>query len=100
MAAVQKIEASTMMAIVVTPAWASASFWPFMFPDGKFARKSCVRLTQFHPTIWRGKYCYNKLMQGKTPFTFLAFYLMTSNTDMAMEVGKVPCPAIHYNSYK
>lgn len=99
-AAVQKIEASTMSAIVVTPAWASASFWPFMFPDGKSARKSCVRLTQFNPTIWRGKYCYNKLMQGKTPFAFLAFYLRADSSGTNMEVGKIPCPTIKYNSYK
>ena len=97
---IHKIEESVMLALLIVPAWSSAQFWPFLFPDGKHARKSVTKVVQFWPTVWRGKYCYNKHMQGKTLFSFLALYIRADGTGMNMTAGQQECPYIQYNSYR
>ena len=42
--AVRKIASSLMQAILIVPAWRSAQFWPFLFPDGLHAIDMCVSL--------------------------------------------------------
>ena len=72
---IKKIEESVMMAILIVPVWPTANFWTMLFPDGRHAVQSCIRIKRINPHIIRGKYCQNRLMQGRTAFPFVAMYL-------------------------
>ena len=87
--AIRKIEATKMMAIVVIPAWRTATFWNAAFPDGRHAIASCVHVEEVRPHIIRGKFCTNKLMQGRTSFPFLALYIKSRGSGSSLETGKV-----------
>ena len=89
----KKIENTRMMAILTVPAWRSAPFWPVLFPDGQRAVTSCVSLKLFHPHVIRGKFCQNKLMQGRTSFPFLAIYLRSTGEGHSHESGKCRVPS-------
>ena len=86
--ALKKIESTEMMAILVVPAWRTATFWSIIFPDGKHAVTSCVNVREFRPHIVRGKYCTNKLMQGKTAFPFLALYMRSTGQGHTHKSGR------------
>lgn len=62
--AVKRVEHTTMMAIVMLPAWKTARFWMTIFPDGEHAVESCIHARVFRPHVIRGQFCQNKLMQG------------------------------------
>ena len=96
--ALKKIAASTMQAILIVPAWRSAQFWVFLFPDGHHAIDICVSVSAFRPRIKRGKYCSNFLLQGKTSFPFLALYLRSSGLGYSGLSGTVACPDIPFIS--
>ena len=89
---VKKVESTTMMAILIVPEWRTASFWNMLFPDGRNALRSCVAIRAFRPHIKRGKFCQNKLMQGKTAFRFLALYIRSRGNGYMHESGKVQIP--------
>ena len=94
--ALRKIAASMMQAILIIPAWRSAQFWPFLFPDGLHAIDMCVSLVVFRPFIVRGPYCSNYLLQGRTAFPFLALYLRSTGLGFSNRPGSVHCPQIPY----
>ena len=91
---IKKIEASRMLAILCVPAWRSASFWPVLFPDGEYAIESCKRIILKRPWIIRGRYCTNKVMQGRTAFPFLFIYLKSRGAGHTGRCGSIKCPAI------
>ena len=86
--AIRKVTVTKMMAILVIPAWRTASFWSAAFPDGKHAFKGCVHIEEFRPHVIRGKFCANKLMQGRTSFPFLALYIRSAGVGTPQEAGK------------
>ena len=73
--AIKKIHYTVMTAIVVAPAWRTAQFWPFLFPDGENAKEECTQLRVVQPHIVKGTFCYNPLMQGRTSFPFVVLYV-------------------------
>ena len=87
--ALKKIEATKMMAILVVPAWRSAAFWNMIFPDGRHAVQSCVGLRVLRPHIVRGKFCQNKLMQGRTAFPFIALYMRSEGAGHTHISGRI-----------
>lgn len=95
--AVRKIAASNMQAILVVPAWRSAQFWPFIFPNGSHALTICTAISAFRPLIVRGPYCSNFLMQGRPAFPFLALYLRSAGEGYTGRSGSVRCPSIPYS---
>ena len=94
--ALKKIAASRMQAILIVPAWRSAQFWPFIFPDGSHAIDICTTVSAFRPLIIRGRYCSNYLMQGRPAFPFLALYLRSAGLGYSSCSGSVLCPSIPY----
>ena len=88
----KKAEETTMMGILVCPAWKSSSFWPTLFPDGRRAVHSCVAIRVIRPHVLRGRHCFNKLLQGRTAFPFLAMYLRTSGEGYKPVSGEIHCP--------
>ena len=94
--ALRKIAASRMQAILVIPAWRSAQFWPFLFPNGTHALQMCTAVSAFRPLIIRGPYCSNCLMQGRPAFPFLALYLRSAGQGYSGLPGTVLCPSIPY----
>ena len=50
-AALKKIAASKMQAILVIPAWRSAAFWAFVFPDGCHAIDICISISDSVPLL-------------------------------------------------
>ena len=90
--ALKKIEHSTMMAILVVPVWKSAAYWPLLFPDGETAVESCTSIQLFHPHVVRGRFCQNKLMQGRTAFPFIAVYMRSNGSGHTHRTGTVRCP--------
>ena len=89
---IKKVESTKMMAIVVVPAWKSCSFWATIFPNGTHAVASCCHIERFRPHVVRGKYCDNKLMQGKTNFPFLALYFRSKGEGHKHECGNCAYP--------
>ena len=94
--ALRKIEASVMQAILIVPAWKSASFWALVFPDGVHATDLCVSISAFRTCIVGGTYCSNFLMQGHTAFPFLALYLRSAGHGFTGRSGSVRCPDVPY----
>ena len=92
--ALKRIESTKMMAILVIPAWRSSAFWNLVFPDGRHAIQSCVHIAKFRPHVVRGKFCDNKLMQGRTAFPFLALYLRSEGNGHDHICGQKECPQI------
>ena len=90
--ALKRAEQTTMMAILVCPAWKSATYWSILFPNGKHAVASCVAIKLFRPHVLRGRHCYNKLLQGRTAFPFIAMYLRTKGTGYEHKSGTIACP--------
>ena len=90
--AVKKIAATDMKAVLITPAWPTAAFWSFIFPDGKRAHELIERAVLFRPHVIRGKFCTNKLLQGKTSFPFLAAYIRSTGAGYKHRAGKVQDP--------
>ena len=95
-AAVRKIASSRMQAILVVPAWRSAFFWAFLFPDGVHALDLCVSISAFRPHLIRGRFCTNLLMQGRTAFPFLALFLRSPGCGYSGQSGTVRCPELPY----
>ena len=83
---VKKIEESRMHAIVCIPAWRSAAFWTVVFPDGKQVLE--IR----RPWIVRGKFCTNKLLQGRTKFPFIVMYIRSAGLRYTGRSGRLECP--------
>ena len=94
--ALKKIAATTMQAILVVPAWRSAQFWVFLFPDGTHAIDICVAVTSFRPFIVRGPYCSNYLLQGRPAFSFLALYIRSGGAGYSGRADSVACPPIPF----
>ena len=94
--ALRKIAASRMQAILIVPAWKSASFWAFAFPDGIHAIDICISISAFRPCIIRGRFCSNFLMQGHTAFPFLAMYIRSPGSGYSGQPGSVQCPDVPY----
>ena len=95
-AAIKKIAASSMQAVLIVPAWKSSYFWPFLFPNGSYAVDFCVSISQIRPFLIRGPYCSNPLMQGRPSFSFLALYLRSSGSGYSGLSGLIECPRLHY----
>ena len=93
---IRKIAASNMQAILVVPAWRSASFWSFLFPDGVHALDICVSISAFRPFLLRGRFCSNLLMQGRPAFPFLALYLRSPGCGYSGLPGSVRCPDLPF----
>ena len=91
--AIKRIAHTRMMAIVVVPAWRSAPFWTTLFPDGKHAAEGCVSVKLFRPHVVRGRYCQNKIMQGRTAFPFLAAFFRSAGNGYHQTAGNAECPA-------
>ena len=64
--AIKRVENAKMMAIVVFPAWKTASFWNVAFPNGRHAVTACKAIKLFRPHVVRGRFCDNRVMQGRT----------------------------------
>ena len=89
---VKKIANTVMMAVLIVPEWRTASVWNMLFPDGNNAIESCVAVKAFRPHLKRGKFCQNKLMQGRTAFRFLALYIRSKGRGYEFASGKVRRP--------
>ena len=89
--ALKRAEQTKMMAILVCPAWKSATYWNILFPDGKHAVSSCVAVKLFRPHVLRGRHCHNRLLQGRTAFPFIAMYLRTKGTGYEHASGRIAC---------
>ena len=83
---------STMEAFVVVPAWPSATFWSFLFPDGRRAHEACKYVKVFQPFILRGQHCQNRLLQGRTDFPFLLMFIKTDGSGYRFRSGKCKNP--------
>ena len=89
---VRKIAHTNMMAILVVPAWRTAPFWSALFPDGQKAVRECISIKLFRPHVVIGKFCMNKLMQGRTAFPFLALFLRSTGRGYVHASGDTECP--------
>lgn len=94
--AFKKIAATRMQAILVVPAWKSAFFWTFPFPNGLHAVDICISISAFGPFIIQGRFCSNFLLQGNPAFPFLALYLCSAGLGYSGLKGSVPCPDVPY----
>ena len=81
-----------MKAILLVSAWPTANFWTFLFPDGKQAHEFVVKVRLIQPYIVRGKFCENKLLQGRMDFPFLAAYIQSPGTGYRHRAGRVKNP--------
>ena len=90
--AMQKIGATDMKAILVVPAWPTAIFWTFLFPDGERAQEMVEAAELVQPFIIRGQFCDNKLLQGRTSFPFLVMYIRSKGRGYRHRSGKVEDP--------
>ena len=61
--------------VLIVPKWTTASFWPFLFPDGVNLTPIFQGSMEFNPDICQNQRA-RSVISGKTPFPFLAlFYL-------------------------
>ena len=86
---VKKILESRMKAILVVPCWQTATFWPYICPDGEHLQVQAVKLTMARPYIVRGKFCENKLLQGYTSFEFMVIEFVTDGSGYAAKSGPI-----------
>ena len=89
---IKRVECTKMMAIIVIPAWKTATFWNTAFPNGQHAVTACKAVTLFRPHVVRGRFCQNKVMQGRTSFPFLAMYFRSDGSGHTHICGPVKCP--------
>ena len=90
----KKIGASNMKAILLVPAWPTASYWSFLFPDGRFAQEMILSAELVQPFIIRGGHCQNKLLQGRTSFPFLAVKMSSDGSGYRHRAGLVKDPML------
>ena len=87
--AIKKILNTNMKAVVAVPAWRTAQFWPFLFPDGEHAIQECVQLRVVQPYLIRGQFCHNKLLQGRTSFPFVVLYVRSEGGGYKGTAGRI-----------
>ena len=91
----KKIAHSTAMSgALVVPYWPTATYWPFLFPDGQHLAASFRHIIRFRPYILSGETVTDQrfiLMKGRTPFPFLACYIATT-THSVLDVSDIPIP--------
>ena len=92
--ALKKIGASSMKAILLVPAWPTASYWSFLFPDGRHAQEMIFSAELVQPFIIRGEHCQNRLLQGRTDFPFLAVRMSSDGSGYRHIAGSVKDPML------
>ena len=59
--------------VLIVPKWTTASFWPFLFPDGQNLSPIFQGVMEFNPDICQNQRA-RSVISGKTTFPFLALY--------------------------
>ena len=85
---------SVMEAYVLVPAWPSATYWTFLFPDGKHAHEVCKRVEHIQPFVLRGEFCQNCLLQGRTDFPFLIMFISSDGSGYRFKSGRIENPML------
>ena len=87
--AIKKVLAIRMKAILVIPCWQTATFWPYVCPDGRRLHKAARKLIMARPYIIRGKCCESRLMEGYTNFEFMIVDIVSDGKGYVAESGDI-----------
>jgi hypothetical protein len=68
---VKKLDNTKGRGVLIIPKWTTASFWPYLFPDGEKPIPIFDGTIEFHPNILQNQRA-RSVLSGKTPFSFLA----------------------------
>ena len=85
----KKILATRMKAVMVIPCWQTATFWPYICPDGVHLHAAATRLVMARPYIVRGKFCESRLMEGYTSFEFMIIDIESHGQGYVAESGHI-----------
>jgi hypothetical protein len=66
----RKIQSSNVNGVLIIPAWKSANFWPFLFPNSFSKPNKVVEMREIHPNIIQNQRALSPL-SGQTSFSFL-----------------------------
>ena len=90
---ITKISLSTAAGILIVPIWRASLFWPFISPDGRHINVRFQSAIRFRPFLLSSDYYSASyvLMQGRTPFSFLALYFDACPVD-GFSAGNFPVP--------
>ena len=68
---VKKLANTKGRGVLIIPKWTTASFWPYLFPDGEKPIPIFDGTIEFHPNILQNQRA-RSVLSGKTTFSFLA----------------------------